>query len=462
MKTLTADPMAHGGVGAFAARFRAGEITCENVTTAFLARLEALDDALGAFEYVAADEALATARAIDSLWRAGTDLGPLMGVPVALKDIIAVDDMPTTNGSNLDTAALSGREGATVKALRRAGCVILGKAKTVEFALGGTGLNLSRGTPWNPWDRAVHRIPGGSSSGPGVAVAAGLCGFAIGSDTGGSVRLPASFCGVFGHKTSPGLWPLDGVFPLCPTLDTLGPLARSAADAAMIHAALIGEATDEPVAPKSLRLGKPTGYFFDDLDSEVARCFAAAEAALTDAGAEIVPVDVPEAHERDWFFPLLLPAECIATLGRDRFMAERGSMDPIVAARAAMGLEAQGSEILRALRRHDELVASVSGRFADVDAWIAPTTPIVAQPVQSFGDIGKGLELTGLVTRNTQPGNLFGMCAATLPIHRFGSPLPVGLQLMCPGGSDARLLSIACAIETVVGPPELPNMNAFV
>jgi len=158
-----------------------------------------------------------------------------MGVPTGIKDIIAVNGFPTTNGSNADTEHLSGREGTILEQLHRAGAIVIGKTKTVEFALGATGVNESRGTPWNPTDRKVHRIPGGSSSGSAVAVSAGLVGLALGTDTGGSVRIPACLTGIVGHKTSTELWAADGVFPLSPTLDSIGPLCRTVEDAATVH-----------------------------------------------------------------------------------------------------------------------------------------------------------------------------------------------------------------------------------
>jgi aspartyl-tRNA(Asn)/glutamyl-tRNA(Gln) amidotransferase subunit A len=241
MRDLPSDPFEPGGINTFGRRLRAGEITAEAATAACLGRIEALDGRLGAWQHVAPEEALAAARAIDRLLAAGTDLGPLMGVPVAVKDIFAVEGMPTTAGSRVDVSDLIGPEGSFVRSLRRAGCVILGKTKTVEFALGATGISQTRGTPWNPWDPQVHRIPGGSSSGSAVATAAGMCGFGIGSDTGGSVRLPATFCGIFGLKTTLGLWPVDGVFPLAPDLDTIGPLTRTAEDAAIVWATLCGQ-----------------------------------------------------------------------------------------------------------------------------------------------------------------------------------------------------------------------------
>ena len=188
---LAPDPLESGGIAGYAEDLRAGRTTAVAATRAYLDRIAALDGRLGVFQHVAADQALAQADAIDKLLAAGTDLGPLMGVPIGVKDLLAVDGMPTTNGSLGDTADLTGCEGPFVRTLKQAGCIILGKTKTVEFALGATGINAARGTPWNPWDPSAHRCPGGSSSGSAVATAARLCAFAIGSDTGGSVRIPA-------------------------------------------------------------------------------------------------------------------------------------------------------------------------------------------------------------------------------------------------------------------------------
>ena len=198
MLRLPTDPFEPSGIMGFAERLRRGETTAEAATSAYLARIETLDPWLGAFEYVAWEQALASARALDELLAAGTDLGPLMGVPVAIKGLFAVDGTPTTAGSNLDVTEVVGPEGDFVKMLKRAGCVILGKTKTDEFALGTLGFNPSRGTPWNPWDAEAHRAPGGSSSGSAVAAVAGLCGTStpihqLGSDlpVGPQVLCPA-------------------------------------------------------------------------------------------------------------------------------------------------------------------------------------------------------------------------------------------------------------------------------
>lgn len=460
MSNLANDPMESGGIAAFAAALRQGDITSEAATKAYLDRIEALDGKLGAYQYVAAESALASARAIDALLAAGTDLGPLMGVPVAIKDIYAVEGMPTTNGSFIESDHITGPEGLFVQGLRQAGCVILGKTKTVEFALGATGINEARGTPWNPWDAEAHRIPGGSSSGSGVATAAGMCAFAMGSDTGGSVRIPACFNGLFGHKTTVGLWPTDGVFPLSPTLDTVGPLCRNATDAAIIYGVMSDDEIPMPADLSRLRLGRPTNFFFDDIDEHVAACMDAALQAMEEAGVEFIDVEIPEATEREWMFPNICPPELISALGRDTFEANRDKMDPVTADRAAKGLDVLASDYVSAKQRHDELAVIAEEHMAGLDGWVAPTCPFVPMTVAGLNDPAEAARSLQS-SRNTQPGNIFSMCAVNLPIHGYGSPLPVGLQLICRGGDDASALSISMALEELFGIPAKPDLSAF-
>ena len=462
MATLPPDPFEPGGIVRFGERLRGGEITAEAATAAYLARIEALDPRLGAYQHVAADSALAAAYALDSLLATGTDLGPLMGVPVAVKDIFAVEGMPTMAGSKIDVADLIGSEGSFVRTLRRAGCVILGKVKTVEFALGAVGTSQPRGTPWNPWDSDTQRVPGGSSSGPAVAVAAGLAAFSIGSDTGGSVRIPAAFCGTFGLKTTVGLWLTDGVFPLSPQLDSIGPLTRSAADAAIVFAALTGAPVPLAEPLGGLRLGRPKSYFFDNLDTQVEACTSAALSALENAGAEIVPIDVPEASEREGYFPVALPACLIAVLGRERFLAGRQEIDPVVAMRGERGLEVAADTYIRLEHRREELNRIAADKMKDLDGWVSPTAALVAPPVAQFDDPDVGLKLALAITQDTQPCNLFGQCGTSTPIQSYGSGLPVGLQIVCASGLDAKALSIALAVEEVVGMPLRPDLSGFV
>lgn len=293
MNHLPIDPIQAVGLAQFAKDFRQGKVTAESVTRDYLARIDSLDPQLQAFEYVARDSAMTTARAMDALVQSGTDLGPLMGVPVAVKDVFVIAGMPKPHvGSNMKLPDVMGTEEATfVRALRQAGCVLLGQTKAVELCLGIAGHSVSRGTPWNPTDLEQHRVPGGSSSGSGVAVAAGMCAFAIGSDSGGSVRVPAAFNGIFGIKTTAGLWPVDGAFPLDPRVDSIGLLTQSAKDALLafnaINTVLFGYKNDvQPSNPKlnRLRFGVPTNHFTDNVNAEISTAFNETNEQLKNAG----------------------------------------------------------------------------------------------------------------------------------------------------------------------------------
>ncbi|WP_420403463.1 amidase [Nisaea sp.] len=461
MARLPEDPFEKGGIAGFARDLRAGRTSSEAVTLACLERIDALDGKIGAFQHVAAETALQTAQAMDGLLRAGTDLGPLMGVPIGVKDIYAVDGMPTTNGSLIESADITGPEGTYVQRLKKAGVVVLGKTKTVEFALGGTGQNEARGMPWNPWDLETHRVPGGSSSGSAAATAAGMCAFALGSDTGGSIRIPASFCGLSGLKTSIGLIPTDGVFPLSPTLDTVGALCRSAEDSAIVHAATTGGRVPEATSPHTLRLGLLRDYFFEDLDPEVEACVEKSLRVLVEAGITIVELDksdLPDPKERETIFPPIVGTEILASLGLDRFKAGRNGMDSVTAARASVGLDVTAVDYALALRRHDKLRKMADEALRPVDGLVAPTTAMVALPA---GDLKteEGGARGMAASRNTQPGNLWGLCGISIPVQQFGSALPVGLQVLCRRGMDSHALSIGAAIEGIVGRPPMPHIT---
>lgn len=454
------DPLISTGIRGFGARLRAGKTTAETTVGAYLKRIESLDSRLGAFEHVAGESALARARVLDRLLASGTDLGPLMGVPVAVKDLFAVEGMPTTAGSNLDVRDLVGSEGRFVGMLKRSGCIILGKTKTVEFAMGGTGINLVRGTPWNPWDAQVHRVPGGSSSGSAVAAAAGLCAFAIGSDTGGSVRLP-TYSGIVGLKTTRGLWPTDGIAPLCRSLDTVGLITTSATDAATVFGALAGIPAPTAAEPRGLRLGRPAQLFFEALDRDVGRCTEAALAALRAAGSEIVEFELPEtAGQMDWV-QALIAAEFIAAFGRERFEASREDMDPDVWDRLRPGLDLKADDYVRLMWRHREHCGKAIQRMEGLDGWIAPTNPSVAMPVADLEDPAGSGRYRDRLGRNTNPANFMGLCATSTPIQDRGSALPVGLQIMCRANEESRALSIALLLEELLGRPPRPDLHGF-
>ncbi|MGE3149417.1 MAG: amidase [Pseudorhodoplanes sp.] len=440
------DPTADG-LAAYARRLRKGETTVAKTVDAYLARIAALEPKLQAFEHVAADGARKTAAALDALLQSGTDLGPLMGVPITIKDLFAVESMPTTAGSNVDVADLIGPEGAFIKTLKRRGCVILGKVKTVEFAAGT--LTTWRGTPWNPCDPAVHRSPGGSSSGSAVAVAGGLCAFSIGSDTGGSVRIPAAFCGIAGLKTSLGLWPLDGVFPLSTSFDTAGLLARNAADTAFAFAAIQDTPCPQAYASNALRLGLPKQHFFDDIAPEVQSAFDRAVATLKAAGASVTAFDFPEAEIATKEFATVSPVEQVGALGRARYQQIRAQLDPLAMARRDTGLTAPADVYAQRLTYAKTLQAAVAARLKAFDAIIAPSVLFTPPALDTLTDPDAHFRTTRRSTANARPGNVLDLCGLSLPIHRTGE-LPVGLQTMQAAGTEDAALSAAMTIERML------------
>ena len=454
------DPLADGGIVGFGRRLRSGRVRAAEATDAYLARIEALDPRLGAFEHVDPARARAQARALDDLRAAGTDLGPLMGVPVAVKDLFAVAGMPTTAGTNLDVADLIGAEGPFVRRLKRAGCVILGKTATVEFAMGGTGINQARGTPRNPWDAADHRIPGGSSSGSAVAAAAGLAAFAVGSDTGGSVRITA-FSGAFGLKTTKGLWPTEGVFPLSRSLDTVGLLSASAADAAAAFAALENRPLAAAAPPDGVRLGLAGGFYFDDLHEDVATCVDAAVRELEAAGVRIVPVRVPGAAAYADEVLGIIAGDFLGDFGRERFLRDRSRMDPDVWNRLKAGLDMTADAWSRLAQRQRALRAGAGDLMAGLDGWMMPTVPTTAPTIADLETAPGSGRYADRMGRNTSVANMLGLCGATANVQALGSPLPVGLQILCRGGDEDRLLAVARMVEEVLGPPPRPDLGGF-
>ena len=431
---------------------RAGAFGARATVEHLLATIERVNPTLDAFTHVDADRARAAADGVDALLAARVDLGPLMGVPIALKDLYAVDGMPLTAGSRVDVRDCAPAEGSIVRALLRGGAIVLGKTRTTEFAFGT--FNPTHPTPRNPSDPAVHRMPGGSSSGSAVAEAAGLCAIAFGSDTGGSVRQPAALCGVAGFKPTAGRLPLDGVFPLSPTFDSPGWFARRVDDLALVWRALSHEAPARSRPIDTLLLGRPDAHFFDDLDADVARAIDAAEDRLRAAGARIVPVTLPPLTDLDAAFGAYLAAELIAHLGVERVNANLDRMDPVAAARMTLGLSLSAYAFLDLRRRFASLARSAQQAIAGVDAVLTPTCPRVAPPVDAMLAPDKAAAWSRDALRLTRPGNLFGFCGLSLPVgHLAGSLLPVGLQLLGRGGGDSELLAIAATVESIVDGP---------
>lgn len=470
MLNLPEDPFSNGGLPQFYHDFRNGVLSSEQATEIYLERIRLLDPKLEAFDYVDEKQALATAKAMDLLIAAGTDLGPLMGVPIAIKDIFTINNMPAARaGSLINLEHLSGdKEGPFIQALHKSGCVFLGKTKAVELCLGITGVSAPLGTPWNPWDATSHRIPGGSSSGSGVAVAAGLCAFAIGSDSGGSIRVPAAFNGIFGLKTTFGLWPVAGAIPLDERVDSIGLMTKSAADAQLayheISAQLFGYSYcgDLPVIELDrLRFGMPSNYFFEELSSENEAEISAFNQLLEQKGVRFDAVTIGSAAERQNYFPLSMPASIIAAIGKETFEGAREAMDPIVSARVETGLFVKASDFLAAEKKRQKNIQQVKKDFAGFDAWVSPTTVDIAPKMSAFDDLAHALNLAFGMTRNTQPANYLELCAVSLPMPRTADQMPLGYQLMATAGHEANLLAIAVAIEKTLPKSAQPNLDAF-
>lgn len=446
-----APPLPHErSLAEYAAGLRSGAFTAQAAVEACIDRIAA-EAALHAFTHVDASGAIAAARAVDLQLAAHVDVGPLMGVPIAVKDLYAAAGMPMTAGSRVDIADRVPDEGTLVRTLKRAGAIVVGKTRTTEFAFGT--FNPTHATPRNPADRAAHRMPGGSSSGSAVAVAAGMCGIAFGTDTGGSVRHPAALCGVAGFKATAGRLSMNGVFPLSPTFDSPGWFAHRAADLAVVFQALTGEPPARTRAVDALVVGVPDAHFFDDLEPDVAQAVELARRRLAAAGAHIVPVSLPPLDDLDAAFGAYLAAELVAFLGRERVVANLARMDPVVAARIAPGLTLAADAFIAMQARFAAIASAAAASMAAVDVVMTPTCPRIAALVAGHETTDSAAAWSRETLRLTRPGNLFGLCGVSLPIGHLTGSLPVGLQLLGRAGDDANLLAIAATVERVLGAP---------
>jgi len=401
---------------------------------------------------VYADTARAAADAADARARAGITLGPLDGAVVSIKDLFDIAGEVTRAGSRVlaEEAKPAAADAPVVQRLRAAGAVIVAKTNMSEFAFSGVGMNPHYGTPGNPADRA--RAPGGSTSGGAVAAADRMCEIAIGSDTGGSTRIPAALCGIVGFKPSKLRVPTDGAFPLSYTLDSIGPMARNVADCAVADAIMAGEAArkPEPAPPAGLRLGIAQGLPLTDMDETVSARFAAALARLGKAGARLSEETfalfdaLREANARGGFAPpeaYAIHRERLARLGHD--------VDPNVRARIERGREMTAADYVALGQERARLVRAMDARLADLDALVMPTTPIVAPKLSDLATPDTFSPNNMLLLRNTAIVNFFDLCAISLPLARDGG-LPVGLSLVGRNGHDHRLFQIAAAVEKLL------------
>jgi aspartyl-tRNA(Asn)/glutamyl-tRNA(Gln) amidotransferase subunit A len=423
------------------------------VVDAYLARIAAREPKLHAFVAVHADSARLAARAAEAAIHAGHAVGPLHGIPIALKDLIELEGQPVAGGCEVWRSRIATRTATLARKLIAQGMIVLGKTHTVEFAMGGWGTNTHLGTPWNPWDPARARTPGGSSSGSGVAVAAGLAPWAVGTDTGGSVRLPASWCGITGLKTTIGRVSTYGVLPLSPTLDTPGPMARSVEDAALLYVAMQGEDPLDartrglPFADpmphlrrgiKGLRLARMPERERAFVSADVLAAYDRSLAELDRLGAEIVAVHLPfEFAEVAQANLRIMAAESYAIL--HELIDDAGApLDPHVRPRIAAGREISARDYLQALQRRDAMKLAYGEAMDGIDALLTPTTQTPALPLEEVDQTKAPAHFTRFV-------NFLDLCALAVPNGIAPDGLPTSLQVVCRGGDEATALRIGWA-----------------
>jgi aspartyl-tRNA(Asn)/glutamyl-tRNA(Gln) amidotransferase subunit A len=436
-----------------------GKTSSLEIAQALLDRIDRADPTLHAFVEVYRDEARALARAADQARAAGLPTGPLHGLPVVLKDLLDIEGRIGTLGSRHFASRVATQTSATVERLLAAGMVPLGKVHMTEFAFGGWGTNPLMGTPRNPWDLTVHRVPGGSSSGTGVAVAAGFAPVGIGSDTGGSVRIPSAFNGLTGLKVTCGRISLHATGLLSWTLDSIGPMARCVRDCALVLDALAApdprdpatlaqplERFDaEPRAVRGLRLALPDAAQLPDSTEPAVR--AAWQSAARDfeaLGVQVIPVRLPA-----WFWDARLPVTRI--IASEAFSLHRDYVDdPAAPLGDAVRGRLQGArdfgpgeyaQVLRTMAQHR---AEFMRWFEDYDAILLPTVGIVAAPVEQAD------EASPVISELTRPGNYLGLCALSQPCGLAGG-LPVGLQIVGKPFGERTVLALGQAFESARG-----------
>jgi aspartyl-tRNA(Asn)/glutamyl-tRNA(Gln) amidotransferase subunit A len=451
---VTEADLGFAGIAELAPRIAAGEVSPVALTEAALARIETRDPALNAFMTVTAERARAAARSAESEIAQGRVRGPLHGVPLAIKDLFATKGVRTTGGSKLLADWMPDHDAAAVERLMAAGAVLLGKTGMHELAYGTTSNNAHYGPVRNPWNPACH--PGGSSGGSAAAVAAGLAYGALGSDTGASIRQPAACCGIVGLKPTFGRISKFGALPLSWSMDHMGPMTRSVADAALLLQVLAGpdprdpNCAERPVPDYSAgldagvegkRVALARGFFFADCDPEVAAAVEAAARTLEGLGARIEEIALPELDSAYLVGGITIACEATAYHAKnlrerpEAFSEElRGSLE--------LGALYSAVDYLQAQRVRRQISEAIRGAMAPFDAVLSPTSPVPATPIDDSPPGHNALR-----HRNTIPFNLTGLPAISLPCGSTGAGLPIGLQIAGPPFAEAGILAVARAYE---------------
>jgi aspartyl-tRNA(Asn)/glutamyl-tRNA(Gln) amidotransferase subunit A len=456
---MPGDPLS-GALIEIARDLREKRVTARELLEAAIARHERFSEQLHAYALWAPEQARAVAAAADAAFAAEVAVGPLQGMPVSIKDLFAAAGYPCFAGSSRRLPADPWeRDGPLVATLRRQLGVITGKTHMVEFAFGGTGHNSHWDAPYNPWDVTARRSVGGSSSGAGVSLLEGSALLAFGSDTAGSVRIPASMTGTVGLKVTLGRWPADGVVPLSPTFDTPGLLARSVSDVAYGFAALdpagidpggfIARAATDLVG---VRIGVGDPFLWHDCDPGIAETVKEAVNALMRAGAAVCEFALPEAEAA---YAVFLQGSLSAIELRSFLDHELpdwlAQLDPVIASAVHHAGSVSATDYLARLARLRALARSAAPRLDTVDVIASPTLCLSPPLMSEVADADSHLRVNRRIIRNTVAVNYLGLCAITMPVGHDRAGMPVGLQLIAPANAEERLLAIALGAERVLG-----------
>jgi aspartyl-tRNA(Asn)/glutamyl-tRNA(Gln) amidotransferase subunit A len=441
-------------LASLAADLDAGRTTARALVDACLAKIADKDgEGARAFIHVDAEAAIEAAEAMDRLREVRAAPSPYAGIPVSIKDLFDIKGQVTRAGSRaLDDSPPAIADAPAVARLRRAGFVVIGRTNMTEFAYSGIGINPHYGTPKGTWQRGTGHVPGGSSSGAAVSVLDGMAHGALGTDTGGSCRIPAAYNGIVGFKPTQRRVPLDGAVPLSPTLDSIGPLARTVKCCAVLDAVL----ANEPVTPlqprpiKGMRLAVPNTVALDDLDDAVANTFERALEKLAREGALIERIAVPEFLD---VAPMSAKGGFAAAESyawhRYLIVAKGDVYDPRVASRILRGESQSAADYIDLVNARKSLIARATARLAPYDALVLPTTANTPPRIADMKDDQAFTKANLLSLRNCTLINMIDGCGISLPIHRDGE-VPVGLMLAATGGSDRRIFELTAAMEGVI------------
>ena len=441
---------------ALASGLRARRFSAHDLLREAREAMDAGETWLHAYKLRLDDDAARAAEAADSAFAAARDLGALQGIPVSVKDLYGFPGVPIHAGSARELPERFRTPGPLLRRLLAQEAVIMGKTHTVEFAFGALGINNHWGTPRNPWDTSCHRVPGGSSSGAGVSLVQGSAIVALGTDTAGSVRIPATLTGNVGYKPTAGRWSTEGIVPLSRTFDTPGVLARTVEDAWIaacdLDRATTSETLDRVTPGAGLRIGLPDDHLWEACEPGIGEAVRAALAELERAGHRLVPMRFPEAAEAFALFRAggTSGAELAAFLG-ESLPDWLPRLDPVVGTRMKLAADLPAQELAARFSAFAALARRAASRFDDIDVIASPTAPISPPRLDECADLERYRERNLLMIRNTCLANLLGLNGLTMPVAVDPLGLPVGLQLMAGPGRDDVLFAAGLAFEETLG-----------